>query len=1070
MLEKAMIKDNKEKGPTLPSVVGCLFSMFRWEFLTATALKVTSDVLQFANPFLLHQLIGFVSQEVSPLWIGLSYSILMFAASEVRSFVLNAYFYIMMRMGIKFQTVLTAAVYKKTLKLSNSARRDKTVGEIVNLMAIDVERFQMITPQIQQFWSCPFQIALALTYLFITLGYSAAPGVIIMVIFLPTNIVGSIIVKKWQIEQMKLKDERTKMVNEVLNGIKVIKLYAWEVPMEQLIDEIRQKELILLRKSYLVRNVIDSFNTASPFLVAFVSLTLFNQLRSPMTMIALLIGQMVQAVVSNKRLKQYFTADELDPDVVERDLKHDVSKDAIEFENFSATWDCSQSRSSTLKDINFNAARGALIAVVGKVGCGKSSLLSALLGNCLFTVISKNQYVLNACALKPDLKILTNGDMTEIGEKGINLSGGQKARISLARAVYQDFDVYLLDDPLSAVDAHVGRHIFENVLGPNGLLRDKTRILVTHRLSYVKPADEIVVLEDGQIIEIGRYNDLIKQRGVFAKFVEEYKSKSEEDEEQEGVEIEQDSDLGKVDVGGSTKSLLSSHLVKEDGGKLIEKESVEKGNFALADEKTKYSRQRKVDVVPKPCKGLTNMKTIARTKRQSACVWECMVDLVRLSVICTLIVIVISTPIFVVVILPLAIIYYFFLRFYVPTSRQLKRLESIHRSPIYSHFSETIQGAASVRAFNKVDEFRNNSGNIVDAFIRCKYSNVASNRWLAIRLEFIGNLVIFFAALFAVISKELGWVTSPGIIGVSITYALNVTEVLNFAVRQISEIEANIVAVERIHEYTVSPTEAPWEIPQAKPPVDWPSHGCVKFSDYSTRYREGLDLVLRGISADVHEGEKIGIVGRTGAGKSSFALALFRMIEPAAGKILIDDVDIAELGLHDLRGNLTIIPQDPVLFSGTLRFNLDPFEAYTDSEIWSALELANLKAHVSGFSNGLDHTISEGGENISVGQRQLVCLARAVLRNTRVLVLDEATAAIDVTTDAVIQATIREQFVKSTVFTIAHRLNTIMDYDRIMVLENGRIIEFDSPSKLLENPDSAFARMVEDSESESRKA
>ncbi|RCN49286.1 ABC transporter transmembrane region [Ancylostoma caninum] len=543
---KSSGKDSKEKGPTLPSVVGCLFSMFRWEFLTATALKATSDVLQFANPFLLHQLIGFVSQPISPLWIGLSYSILMFAASEVRSFVLNAYFYIMMRMGIKFQTVLTAAVYKKTLKLSNSARRDKTVGEIVNLMAIDVERFQMITPQIQQFWSCPFQvfffksqwlfvtvgerrkstfsdsdlfpIALALTYLFITLGYSAAPGVIIMVIFLPTNIIGSIIVKKWQIEQMKLKDERTKMVNEVLNGIKVIKLYAWEIPMEQLIDQIRQKELVLLRKSYLVRNVIDSFNTASPFLVAlfsfatyvlsspsheltpqvaFVSLTLFNQLRSPMTMIALLIGQMVQAVVSNKRLKQYFIADELDPGVVERDLNHDVVKDAIEFENFSATWDHSESRSSTLKDLNFNAARGALIAVVGKVGSGKSSLLSALLGemgklrgrigmrgkvayvpqlswiqnmtvrdNILFgKPFDKRRYnqVLNACALKPDLKILTNGDMTEIGEKGINLSGGQKARISLARAVYQDFDVYLLDDPLSAVDAHVGRHIFENV-------------------------------------------------------------------------------------------------------------------------------------------------------------------------------------------------------------------------------------------------------------------------------------------------------------------------------------------------------------------------------------------------------------------------------------------------------------------------------------------------------------------------------------------------------------------------------------------------------------------------------
>ncbi|EYC37188.1 hypothetical protein Y032_0816g2502 [Ancylostoma ceylanicum] len=222
---KSLSKESKKKEPTPPSVVGCLFTMFRWEFLTATALKATSDTMQFVNPFLLHQLIGFISDPLSPLWIGLSFSILMFAVSEVRSLILNAYYYVMMRMGIKFQTVLMSAVYKKTLKLSNTARRNKTVGEIVNLMAIDVERIQMITPEIQQFWSCPYQIVLGLTYLFITLGYSAIPGLIIMVICLPTNIISSIIVKKWQVEQMKLKDERTKMLNEVLNGIKVGPLF-----------------------------------------------------------------------------------------------------------------------------------------------------------------------------------------------------------------------------------------------------------------------------------------------------------------------------------------------------------------------------------------------------------------------------------------------------------------------------------------------------------------------------------------------------------------------------------------------------------------------------------------------------------------------------------------------------------------------------------------------------------------------------------------------------------------------------------------------------------------------------
>ncbi|KAK5971311.1 Multi drug resistance-associated protein variant [Trichostrongylus colubriformis] len=1226
---RAWSDSGKEKKPSLPSVVRCLFQMFRWEFLTASFLKIISDTLQFANPFLLHQLIGFVSDLNAPLWVGLSYSILMFVSSEVRSFVLNSYFYIMFRMGIKFQTALTAAVYKKSLELSNSARRDKTVGEIVNLMAIDIERFQMITPQIQQFWSCPYQITLALIYLFFTLGYSAIPGFIVMVIALPSNIICSIIVKRWQVEQMKLKDERTKMVNEILNGIKVVKLYAWEIPMEQHIDEIRQKELVLLRKSFLVRNVMDSFNTASPFLVAlfsfgtfvlsspshlltpqvaFVSLTLFNQLRSPMAMIAMLISQLVQVVVSNRRLKEYFVAEELDLSIVDR--KQRTGGSAIEFEDFSATWDegsDSQRDTNTLQDINLNAKGGSFIAVVGQVGAGKSSLLSALLGemgrlrgtiglhgkvayvpqqpwiqnmtvrdNILFgKPFDRRKYnqVLSACALKHDLKMLTNGDLTEIGEKGINLSGGQKARVSLARAVYQDHDVYLLDDPLSAVDAHVGRHIFEKVLGPDGLLRNKTRILVTHRLSYIKFADEIIVLQDGRIIENGRYRELMKQRGALYKFVEEYKSSSESDENSDsetsstdpddGLERDMDDSEDRSDSERKTsKSAITSSLVDKSGkGKLIGKEEVETGQVKLSVYRLylkagtywkcflfffllaafqvfqtlrsfwlsawsddydghhaakmatawRLSIYGALGTVESLC-FLLSLVSLAfaglaasynlhapllhnlfrspmsffDTTPLGRILNRCAKDIevvdmllptnVRylamcvLQVIVTLVVIVISTPIFAVVILPLMVIYFFFLRFYVPTSRQLKRLESTHRSPIYSQFGESIQGAASIRAFNKVEQFRAASGAIVDAFIKCKYSNIVANRWLGIRLEFIGNLVILFAALFAVISKELGWVTSPGIIGVSISYALNITEVLNFAVRQISEIEANIVAVERIDEYTNTPTEAPWEIPEKKPATGWPWLGGVNFVDYSTRYREGLDLVLRGISADVNEGEKIGIVGRTGAGKSSFALALFRLIEPSSGKILIDGVDISKIGLHDLRSNITIIPQDPVLFSGTLRFNLDPFERNTDAEIWRALELAHLKLFISSLQGGLDYSISEGGENISVGQRQLVCLARAVLRNARVLVLDEATAAVDVTTDSLIQTTIRQQFKHSTVFTIAHRLNTIMEYDRVMVLDNGRIIEFDSPQTLLMESDSAFAKMVQDSESESKRA
>uniref|UniRef100_A0A915PNG2 ABC-type glutathione-S-conjugate transporter n=1 Tax=Setaria digitata TaxID=48799 RepID=A0A915PNG2_9BILA len=433
-------------------------------------------------------------------------------------------------------------------------------------------------------------------------------------------------------------------------------------------------------------------------------------------------------------------------------------------------------------------------------------------------------------------------------------------------------------------------------------------------------------------------------------------------------------------------------------------------------------------------------------------------------IVATLIIILISTPIFAIVILPLALFYYASLHFYVPTSRQTKRLESINRSPIYQHFEETIQGLTCIRTFGKVQEFCKLMESAVDRFMRCKHSNILSNRWLAVRLEFIGNCVVFCAALFAVLPPSWSVAVSAGIAGLSVSYALNITETLNFAVRFISELETNIVAVERIKEYTEIKTEAKWKIDQFKPKKDWPSKGQITFRDYSTRYHPKLDLVLRQLNACISPAEKIGIVGRTGAGKSSLALALFRIIEPVKGTILIDDVDISVIGLHDLRSNLTIIPQDPVLFSGSLRFNLDPFQVHSDQKIWMALELAHLKTFVSGLTEGLQYRISEGGEDISVGQRQLICLARALLRRSKVLVLDEATASVDLATDSLIQETIRREFRDSTVLTIAHRLNTIIDYDRVMVLENGSIQEFDSPQNLLANRSSLFFSLACDAQ------
>ncbi|KAJ7390661.1 Multidrug resistance-associated protein 1 [Desmophyllum pertusum] len=321
-----------------------------------------------------------------------------------------------------------------------------------------------------------------------------------------------------------------------------------------------------------------------------------------------------------------------------------------------------------------------------------------------------------------------------------------------------------------------------------------------------------------------------------------------------------------------------------------------------------------------------------------------------------------------------------------------------------------------------------------------------ANRWLALRLEFIGAAILFFASLFAVIARET---IGPGLVGLSVAYALQITGSLNWMVRQSSEMETNIVAVERIKEYTAIPREADWVIPSHRPPDEWPHQGRIEIERFDLRYREQLPVVLKDINCAIGAKEKIGIVGRTGAGKSTLTLALFRILERAGGRIVIDGVDIATIGLQDLRSRLTIIPQDPVLFSGTLRLNLDPFNKYTDNELWNALEVAHLKNFVTGLEKGLQFAILDGGENLSVGQRQLVCLARALLRKSKILVLDEATAAVDLETDEFIQQTIRREFADHTVFTIAHRLNTIIDYDRVMVLKNGSVAEFDSPSILL---------------------
>ncbi|XP_012940811.1 multidrug resistance-associated protein 1 [Aplysia californica] len=397
---------------------------------------------------------------------------------------------------------------------------------------------------------------------------------------------------------------------------------------------------------------------------------------------------------------------------------------------------------------------------------------------------------------------------------------------------------------------------------------------------------------------------------------------------------------------------------------------------------------------------------------------------------------------------------------YIPTSVQLRRFASVNQSPVYSHFSETLTGASVIRAHGAQERFLRESEERIDEFTKGVYGIDCAAKWLMCRLDFLSHIIVLTTCVLAVtLRSDL----SPGLTGLTITYMLRVTKNFSTVTRLSGEYETAVVSVERIMEYSGLESEAPWTMPTDSDEKNrWSEDGSVQFVNYSTRYREDLDCVLKNITCKIHGGEKVGIVGRTGAGKSSLSLALFRLLEAAAGTILIDGQDISGIGLHRLRRHVTLLTQEPILFAGTLRRNLDPFRENDDSDVWSALDHAHLKSFIEGLPKLLDYDVGEGGANLSMGQRQLVCLARTLLRKTKLLILDEATASVDLATDELLQETIRTELRGCTVLTIAHRINTVMDYDRILVLHQGEIAEFAPPAELLKDSRSMFYCMAKE--------
>ncbi|KAI9167494.1 Metal resistance protein YCF1 [Paramyrothecium foliicola] len=1242
-LDKAWEKELKAR-PNKPSLWIALFRAYGGPYAVAAVFKLGNDVTQYIQPQLLRFLIAFIASyqkpdTAQPVIQGAAIALAMFACAIFQTTMVHQYFQLAFETGMRIKGGLASSIYRKAMRLSNEGRSTKTTGDIVNYMAVDAQRLQDLTQFAQQAWSAPFQIIICMVSLYNLVGWSMLAGIGVMIIMMPVQGFVARIMRNLQKEQMKNKDARSRLINEIINNMKSIKLYAWGSAFMNKLNYVRnERELKTLRKIGATQAFANfTWNTA-PFFVSCSTFTvfvltqdpLFNLLTFPLAILPMVITSIVEASVAVGRITSFLQAEELQSDaVVVKPAPQELGEETVLIRNGTFSWNRHEDKVA-LKDISFTAYKGELSCIVGRVGAGKSSFLQSMLGDLwklqgtaevsgTVAYAAQQTWILNAtvkenivfgyrydsdfyektvkaCALLDDFAQLPDGDETVVGERGISLSGGQKARVSLARAVYARADIYLLDDVLSAVDSHVGRHIIDNVLGPRGLLSSKTRILATNAIPVLRQASYITLLKDGEIKEQGTYKDLNSKKGLVAELLKTAGQESANGEgsssapnsetstviepeiphDKEELEEAQEHvpELAPIKTGpsGSAKPRTSSMATlrrastasfRGPRGKLTDeevagssrtkqaKEFVEQGKVKWSVY-AQYAKENNLVAVGIYMLALLAAQTAsigasvwlkewsdrnqqagknehvgkfigiyfafgigssALTVVQTLILWIfCSIeasrklhermaiaifrspmsffdttpagrilnrfssDIYRVDEVLartfnmlfvnlgksgfTLLVISFSSPVFVAMIIPLSLTYYYIQRFYLRTSRELKRLDSVSRSPIYAHFQETLGGLSTIRAYRQQNRFELENEWRVDANLRAYFPSISANRWLAIRLEFIGAIVILAAAGFPIIAVARGKDIHPGIVGLAMSYALQITSSLNWIVRQTVEVETNIVSVERVLEYASLPSEAPEIIPGKRPPVSWPAKGEVEMVNYSTRYREGLDLVLKNINLDIKSHEKIGVVGRTGAGKSSLTLALFRLIEPATGHINIDNLDTSAMGLLDLRRRLAIIPQDAALFEGTVRENLDPAGIHDDTELWSALDHARLKEHVASMEGGLEAKINEGvaeadspilatGSNLSQGQRQLVSLARALLTPSNILVLDEATAAVDIQTDAMLQATLRSPlFANRTIITVAHRLNTIMDSDRIIVLDKGEVVEFDTPSAL----------------------
>uniref|UniRef100_A0A8C7U254 ATP-binding cassette sub-family B member 6 n=1 Tax=Oncorhynchus mykiss TaxID=8022 RepID=A0A8C7U254_ONCMY len=1171
-----------------------LHKAFGLRYYLLGVLKLAGNMLSFAGPLLLSSLVHYMEEEGAPVSQGAWCATGFFFSTFFSALIRNIFAFEVSKVSLSARAALISAIYGKALRVSGGSLVARfTLGEVVNFMSTDTDHVINFFNNFHEVWSLPFQFSIALYLLYLQVGLAFLGGLGVALLLVPLNKVLASKIMENNKHMLTHKDSRVKLMTEVLFGIRVIKFYNWEAYFAQKIADFRGQELSHLKAiKYLDAVCVYTWGSL-PIVISiitfvtyvllgheltaatvFTTLALVGMLIVPLNSFPWVLNGTLEAKVSLDRIQRFLK-------LPNQDLDAYFSLGRCDTIVMSQAWKSWGLPSYHSKDVVFFflVCQGSLVVVVGKVGCGKSSLLAAITGelnrrggdvyvqgredgfglaaqepwiqhatvrdNILFGKdynSSFYQAVVEACALTDDLNILPNGDRTEVGENGVTLSGGQKARLALARAVYMEKDIFLLDDPLAAVDSDVAHHLMERCI--MGILRSKTRILCTHRIEFVDKADVVILMDNGTIIKTGTPEEVLPLVEAVPK---NRKNDSNEEsslsrEEQKAVgglawkvyhtywravggalavsillslllmQSTNVSDwwlshwISNLKNNGSTQSVLlpaysSPHLLLfSPGGLMFPVNIMETTAFANMSSEVKFYltvycsiagantvftafraflfafggihaasvvHNRLLDTVLKATVTFFDTTPLGRVLNRFSSDLYSVDDTLPFflnillasifSLLGMLVVMSYGLPWFLVALLPLGLLYHLTQRFYRHTSRDLKRLCSLTLSPVYSHFSETLSGLGTIRASSSASRFEEENERRLEQNQRCLFLSNAAMQWLDIRLQMIGVVVVTGISVIAVVQHQFKSI-DPGLVGLSLSYALSITGLLSGLIFNFTQTEMQLVSVERTEEYsTTLPTEPQHSNPQV--PTSWPEQGWVEFRGAVLSYREGLPNALDGVSLVVRPGEKVGVVGRTGSGKSTLFLALFRMVELNQGQILLDGVDTSQVGLAQLRSKLAIIPQDPFLFSGTVRENLDPCGRHPDPRLLEALEHCHLNPVINRIG-GLGAEVGERGKSLSLGQRQLLCLARALLTEANILCIDEATASVDQKTDKLLQQTIREKFQDKTVLTIAHRINTIMDSDRVLVMHSGKVVEFDTPADLCQRDDSIFCKLV----------